>query len=269
MKLEHELGRIGKLSILGFLKPGGQAIPEQIDLEIDEQIVPVYLRSNGRARRFVLRVDPKSRAVRLTVPPGGSLGEAKRFAEKQINWIRTRLDRLPAVIPFADGTEIPFRGEIHKITHHPNRHAKGRGRGVIWIEDGEVGYPPNLCVSGAQTYLERRLRDWLKREAERNISHAVWRYAKELEVTVTRISIRDQSSRWGSCSATGVLSFSWRMILAPDFVLEYLAAHEVAHLREMNHSSRFWDITNGLCADTARAKTWLNAHGRDLHGIGS
>ena len=80
--------------------------------------------------------------------------------------------------------------------------------------------------------------------------------------------MRDQSSRWGSCSTTGVLSYSWRLILAPPFVLDYLAAHEVAHLIEMNHSQRFWRLVNGICADAGRAKVWLDVHGTDLHRYG-
>lgn len=251
------------MDALRFLKSGNNtALPDRLDLDLDDQIVPVMLRHNARARRFILRVDPKARAVKLTVPPGGSLVEAKRFIATQKHWVRTRLDRLPQVIPFADGREIPFRGTPHIIAHHPGP------RRVVWIETVMDEPAPRLCVSGAKVHLARRLRDWMKQEAEREISHAVWHYSKALGVTVKRISIRDQSSRWGSCSSNGVLSFSWRMILAPDYVLQYLAAHEVAHLREMNHSDRFWEITHSLCADTTRAKNWLNTHGRALHGIG-
>ncbi len=256
----------GNVSAVNFLKaitgvlPG--ELPNRIELEIDGRSVPVELRRHARARRFILRVDPKSRAVRLTVPSGGSQRQAAQFAEKQKHWIRTRLDRLPDIVPFADGVEIPYQGEVHRIAHRP-----GPGR-VVWIDKASNGQPPLICVAGAKAHLPRRLRDWLKQEAEREISHYVWKYAKDLGVTVKRVSIRDQSSRWGSCSATGVLSFSWRIVLAPEFVLHYLAAHEVAHLREMNHSVRFWEHTNALCADTEQAKAWLNAHGRDLHGIG-
>ena len=212
--------------------------------------------------------------MRLTVPNGGTLAEANIFTERQKNWIRTRLERLPIIVAFKDGAEIPLRGEMHRISHRPRqtqiqRRGPRRPQGrVVWITETDTDSLPHLCVSGAKTHLPRRLRDWLKIEAERDISHHAWDFAKQLGVTVKRISIRDQSTRWGSCSATGVLSFSWRMILAPDYVLQYLAAHEVAHLREMNHGPGFWAITHDLCPDTARAKSWLNIHGRDLHGIG-
>ena len=99
-------------------------------------------------------------------------------------------------------------------------------------------------------------------------SQVVNAYAAELGVAVIRVSVRDQTSRWGSCSSTGVLSFSWRLILAPPYVLEYLAAHEVAHLVEMNHSARFWRVVNRLIPDHRMAKAWLDAHGADLHRYG-
>ena len=113
-----------------------------------------------------------------------------------------------------------------------------------------------------------RVGDFLKREAKRDLEAASRRAAEKLGVSVKRVSVRDQSSRWGSCSSTGVLSYSWRLILAPPFVLEYLAVHEVAHLKEMNHSPRFWRLVKEHCPDTARAKAWLDAHGSDLHRYG-
>src|SRR5262249_39583770 len=107
-----------------------------------------------------------------------------------------------------------------------------------------------------------------RREALRDLDAASRRAAEALGVSIKRISVRDQSSRWGSCSITGMLSYSWRLILAPPFVLNYLAIHEVAHLIEMNHSARFWGLVNGACADANRAKVWLDAHGSDLHRYG-
>src|SRR5437870_2572055 len=106
------------------------------------------------------------------------------------------------------------------------------------------------------------------REAQRDLEAASRRYAAELGVAIKRICVRDQSSRWGSCSNTGVLSFSWRLILAPSFVLDYLAAHEVCHLVELNHSARFWRLVKRLYPDVERAKMWLDVHGTDLHRYG-
>jgi predicted metal-dependent hydrolase len=125
-----------------------------------------------------------------------------------------------------------------------------------------------LCVAGGEAHVARRVRDFLKREAKRELETASKLAAASLGVTVARVSIRDQASRWGSCSTTGVLSYSWRLILAPPFVLEYLAAHEVAHLVEMNHSRRFWRVVERVCPHMARAKTWLDSHGAELHRYG-
>jgi len=110
--------------------------------------------------------------------------------------------------------------------------------------------------------------DYLKREARRDLQKAAEIYAAKLGVRVKRLSIRDQSSRWGSCTSAGSLSFSWRLILAPPFVLDYLAAHEVAHLVEMNHSPRFWKVVGRICPSQERAKKWLDTCGNDLHRYG-
>ncbi|MBZ0215884.1 MAG: M48 family metallopeptidase, partial [Fimbriimonadaceae bacterium] len=114
------------LNALKFLNSGG-ADRRNIELDLDGRIVPVVLRHNARARRFILRVDPKARAVKLTIPPGGTIAEANRFLDKQKNWVRVRLNRLPAIIPFADGAKIPFRGAPHMIAHRPGP------RRVVWI----------------------------------------------------------------------------------------------------------------------------------------
>jgi predicted metal-dependent hydrolase len=137
----------------------------------------------------------------------------------------------------------------------------------VWVELGDDGSRA-LCVAGEAPHVSRRVRDYLKREAKRELEAVSRRYAAELGVKVVRVSVRDQASRWGSCSTTGVLSYSWRLILAPPFVLDYLAAHEVAHLVEMNHSRAFWRVVGRICPNMARAKAWLDAHGTDLHRYG-
>jgi predicted metal-dependent hydrolase len=139
-------------------------------------------------------------------------------------------------------------------------------RGTVWVEAN--GSERLLCVAGEAPHVDRRVADFLKREAKRDLEAASRRYAARLGVAIKRISVRDQSSRWGSCSTNGVLSYSWRLILAPPYVLEYLAAHEVAHLVEMNHSPRFWRLVDSLCPVVSRAKAWLDSHGTDLHRYG-
>jgi predicted metal-dependent hydrolase len=209
-----------------------------------------------------LRIHAATREVVLTMPPRGSLKEARAFAERHGGWIAARLRRLPVAVPFRHGTMVPIRGLDHRIDHR-------RGaRGTVWSEIAPDGVGL-LCVAGEAPHVGRRVADHLKREAKRDLEAASRRYAARLGIAVKRVSIRDQASRWGSCSATGVLSYSWRLILAPPFVLDYLAAHEVAHLIEMNHSPRFWRTVLGICPDTRRAKAWLDAHGAELHRYGA
>jgi predicted metal-dependent hydrolase len=237
------------------------AEPQTIEVVHEHAVYPVRIRRHRQARRYTLRIQANTREVVLTMPPRGSVREAKAFAQKHGGWIAARLHRLPAAVPFADGTIMPLRGVEHRISHRPGR------RGTVWIEAADTG-EMFLCVAGDAPHINRRVGDFLRREALRELDAASARAAGQLGVTVKRISVRDQSSRWGSCSSTGVLSYSWRLILAPTFVLEYLAIHEVAHLVEMNHSPRFWRLVLRLCPDAARAKAWLDVHGADLHRYG-
>jgi predicted metal-dependent hydrolase len=235
--------------------------PGRIEIVFDGAALPIRIRRHRQARRYTLRIQAPTREVVLTIPPRGTLKEARAFAEKHGAWIAARLGRLPQAAPFADGVLLPLRGEPHRITHR-----KG-ARGTVWTEsDGKGGQL--LCVAGLAPHLNRRVADFLQREAKHDLEAASRRFAGNLGLSVRRVRVRDQSSRWGSCSTTGVLSFSWRLILAPRYVLDYLAAHEVAHLVEMNHSARFWRLVNRLAPGHERAKAWLDAHGADLHRYG-
>jgi predicted metal-dependent hydrolase len=235
--------------------------PSAVQVVFDQAIYPVRLRRHRQARRYTLRIEAASREVILTMPPRGSLKEAKEFAQKHGGWIAARLKRLPEAAPFAHGLEVPLRGEPHRIVNR-------RGaRGTAWTEIDESG-KRMLCVAGEPPHVERRVSDFLKREAQRDLGAASRHYAAKLGLPIKRICVRDQSSRWGSCSNTGVLSFSWRLILAPSFVLDYLAAHEVCHLVELNHSLRFWRLVKRLYPEVERAKAWLDVHGTDLHRYG-
>jgi predicted metal-dependent hydrolase len=235
--------------------------PQTIQIVFDQAIYPVRIRRHRQARRYTLRIHAASREIILTMPPRGSVREAKEFAQKNGGWIAARLRRLPEAAPFADGTLLPLRGVQHRIVHRPGR------RGTVWPETGADG-EALLCVAGDAPHINRRVGDFLRREALRDLEISSRRAAERYGVAIKRISVRDQSSRWGSCSTTGVLSYSWRLILAPPFVLDYLAVHEVAHLIEMNHSPRFWKLVNGVCSDANRAKAWLDIHGSDLHRFG-
>lgn len=236
--------------------------PSVIAIAFGEEIFEITLRRNAQARRYNLRVQSATREVVLTLPPRGSLKQARDFAERNAAWIATRMARLPQSIPFADGAVLPLRGVPHRIVHRP------QARGTVWVETAEDD-AALLCVAGDAPHVARRVHDYLKKEARRDLDIASRRAAAALGVTLRRVSVRDQSSRWGSCSTTGVLSYSWRLILTPPFVLEYLAAHEAAHLVEMNHSRAFWRQVERICPDFRRAKSWLDANGADLHRYGN
>jgi predicted metal-dependent hydrolase len=235
--------------------------PSVVQVVFDKAIYLVRLRRHRQARRYTLRIDAPTREVVLTMPPRGSVREAREFAQKHGGWIAARLKRLPEATPFAHGVEVPLRGEPHRIVHRRGE------RGTVWTETDGSGQRL-LCVAGEPPHVDRRISDFLKREAQRDLDAASRGYAAQIGVSIKRICVRDQSSRWGSCSNTGVLSFSWRLILAPPFVLDYLAAHEVSHLVELNHSPRFWRLVKRLYPQLERAKVWLDANGTDLHRYG-
>jgi predicted metal-dependent hydrolase len=235
--------------------------PQAIEVVSEGAFYLVRLRRHRQARRYTLRIQAATREVVLTMPPRGSLKEAKAFANKHSGWIAARLGRLAEAVPFRDGIEVPLRGIAHRIAHRPLT------RGTVWSETDDRGNHL-ICVAGERPHLERRVGDFLRREAKRELEVACRKYAARLNVALKRVCVRDQTSRWGSCSTTGVLSFSWRLILAPPFVLDYLAAHEVAHLVEMNHSPRFWRLVGRMCPAIDRAKVWLDVHGTDLHRYG-
>jgi len=235
--------------------------PQAIEVVFDKSIYLVRVRRHRQARRYTLRIAAATREVILTIPPRGTMKEARAFAQKHGGWIAARLGRLPEAAPFEHGAVVPLRGVPHRIAH------RGGARGTVWTET-DAGGERLLCVAGHAPHIGRRIADFLRREARRELETVSRRLAADLGVTIRRVVVRDQSSRWGSCSTTGVLSYSWRLILAPSFVLHYLAAHEVAHLVELNHSPRFWHIVRRLCADHQRAKVWLDVHGNDLHRYG-
>ena len=234
---------------------------EPLEIVHDDAKYLVRVKRHRQARRYTLRLLTATREVILTMPPRGSVKEAKAFAEKNSAWIASRVRHLPETAPFRDGECVPLRGIMHRICHCP------KTRGTVWADvvDGKNV----IYVTGDAPHLHRRLTDFLKREARRDLERASQRYAEALNVKIASISVCDQVSRWGSCSSVGALSFSWRLILAPDYVLDYLAAHEVAHLIEMNHSRKFWRILLSLYPDTDRAKEWLDAHGAGLHRYGA
>lgn len=253
---------------------------ETIEVDIKDLDVPLLLRRNPRARRISLQVSEARRGAVLTMPPYSSYAEADAFLSRHLAWLKERLAGLGESVPFTHGAVMPLRGYAHAL-----RFAGAvRRRGVVWVEAAEetqasFSWPytadrseeslPRLCVAGEEKHAPRRLLDWLKRQAQSDLKICVDLHANSLGLEPKRIVVRDQTTRWGSCSATGALSFSWRLVLAPAFVLDYLAAHEVAHLAQMNHGPRFWALVERTMPQYETARAWLRKHGASLHCYGA
>lgn len=223
----------------------------------------VEVRRHPGARRLTLRVSRTQRAVIVTLPLQCDLDEAGSFLSRHIDWVRERLDSLPDPVPFAHGMAMPLRGEPHDIIF------TGATRTRIVALARSAGSRAEIHVPGDAGIAPDRLRNWLSDEAKRDLVRRVAVHAKRLEVQPKRIAVRDQVSRWGSCSTTKVLSFSWRLLLAPPSILDYVAAHEVAHLAEMNHGPRFWALVKKTLPDYEKSKRWLQVYGIDLHRYGA
>jgi predicted metal-dependent hydrolase len=229
------------------------------ELAFSKGAVPIRLRVSERARRVALRIDGRSEAVELVLPRRSSLDSGLRFLDQNRDWVEARLKDLPPRIAFADGIEVPVLGERLRI-----RHVKRRvpGRGPVWVEDLE------LRVTGDEAHLPRRVRDFLIGRAREELTRRARHYAQRVDRRISRISIRDMTSRWGSCSSLGSLSFSWRLIFAPEGVMNYLVAHEVAHLVVMNHGPRFWRVVETLVPDARLRQDWLKRHKNALMRFG-
>lgn len=249
------------LRLRRFLRSLSAPEPDRLSVTIDGQTVEVALRRRDTARRMTLRVSSATGEVVLTLPPSMAISGAQSFLDAHTGWVAQRLSRLPDRILFRPGALIPVRGVPHRIVHW------SRVRGATHTAKDVAGVEI-IAVCGDEAGISGRVRRFLSGQAEADLRDSVLRHSASLDVVARRLTLRDTRSRWGSCSSSGALSFSWRLILAPPFVLDYLAAHEVAHLKEMNHSPRFWRLVYRLCARTEEAERWLNRNGSDLHRYG-
>jgi predicted metal-dependent hydrolase len=222
-------------------------------LKIEGRAVELSVRLNPRARRLIVKVHPTTGEVTVTAPSQRALERAMEFARGQSDWIARQLSHVPALVKLGAGSVVPFRGVDHDVRQGES------GRGPVWIADGAIH------VAGRKEHHPRRLTDFLKREARRELEARVLAHAARIGARHTQLTVRDTASRWGSCSAQRSLSFSWRLILAPPFVLDYVVAHEVAHMREMNHGPKFWKLVQELVGDFHRPQKWLRDHGASLH----
>ena len=222
-------------------------------LAIDGEDVPVTVLLNPRARRMVMRLHPVTGEVVVTAPARMGRAAALAFVRGETGWLKRQRDAAPSRVRLCHGASVPFLGRPHLISQ-----CKTRGPAPVWRE-GEV-----IFVSGRAEHAARRLTDFFKREARQALEQSALAYGAQLGVKPARVTVRDTSSRWGSCSSARSLSFSWRLIFAPDFVRDYVVAHEAAHLKEMNHGARFWAHVESLTPHARKARKWLREHGRGL-----
>lgn len=213
-------------------------------------------RRSARARRVSLRIDPCGGNVVVTLPLRAGRGAGVALLMTHADWVTDRLAALPDAAPFADGAIVSIEGVSLRIRHVP------QARGGAWIEADE------LLVSGKPEFLRRRVLDFLRAEARRRLLARVADKSALLRLAPRRITVKDTRSRWGSCAADGSLAFCWRLVMAPDFVQDYVVAHEVAHLRHMNHGKRFWALVDRLTPHTAAAVPWLRTEGSRLLRVG-
>ncbi|UCH76155.1 MAG: M48 family metallopeptidase [Rhodospirillales bacterium] len=225
-------------------------------IELGGRAVALVVRRSKRARRLALRIPGHDDSVELVLPMRAPEADGLAFLRSRSSWVLDRLDRLPPRVPFADGAELPLGGVPHRLRWHP-------GDGPPVAIDGH-----DILVAGRQEHMARRFRDWLHTEARRRITPLARDKAAMIAAPVTRITIRDQKSRWGSCAPGGRLSFNWRLVLAPPPVLDYVVAHEVAHLSEPNHSPAFWRLVDRLTEGRETGRDWLRRHGPQLHRYG-
>ena len=225
---------------------------------IDGRKVPVRLEVNPKARRLILRIDERQREAVAVAPSRGQLSEVAGFAADRIDWLAGRLEAIPEAHPFIDGAIIPVRGEACRLS------SDGPGR----IACFEQGPPTSLRAPGNPGTFAQRVTRFLKREAKSDLESSVARHCATLGVDARKISVKDTRSRWGSCTSDGCLAFSWRLVCAPPAILDYVAAHECAHLLEMNHSPAFWAEVTRCIGDWKVSRKWLRAHGPGLHALG-
>ncbi|MEO3474979.1 SprT family zinc-dependent metalloprotease [Roseomonas sp. CAU 1739] len=217
---------------------------------------PVRWYRSARARRVSLRIDARAGEVVVTLPMRTARRAGMALLTTHAAWVMQRLTALSPAVELAPGAEVLIGGRPHVIRHDPD------ARGGAFIDGATI------IVSGRPEFLARRVKDFLRAEAKRRIATLVEGHAAALGVTVRALRLKDTQSRWGSCAPDGTLAFSWRLVMAPGWVLDYVVAHEVAHLRELNHSPRFWAHVETLTSHREAAQDWLRDNGPTLLRVG-
>ena len=218
-------------------------------------LAKVEFRRSARARRVSLRIDAARGGVVITLPPRTSRRAGILLLRAHEAWVAEKLAALPGAIPFVAGATVPVNGRPHVIV-------PAAGHGGAWIEDGAIR------VCGAPEFLARRVTDHLKRLARQRLTALAVEKAHASGLSPRCVRVKDTRTRWGSCAPDGTLAFCWRLIMAPEFVQEYVVAHEVAHLKHMNHGRNFWAFVECLTPHRVAATAWLNSNGQALLRIG-
>ncbi len=204
----------------------------------------------------MLRIEPRQGGVIVTLPTRTSAAAGRQVLQTHRDWVAERLAQLPRPILLGAGAAVPIDGRPHPIVHRADM------RGTAWLQDGEIH------VAGDAAFIARRVADFLRSLARKRLGGLVAEKAALAGLTPRRIVIKDTSSRWGSCTAKGALMFSWRLVMAPPEVQDYVVGHEVAHLQHMNHGPAFWALVHQLTSHRALADRWLAAHGQGLMRVG-
>ena len=217
------------------------------------------LRVSTRARRIALRLDHNGRVMHLVVPARFSLRKARQFAQDHKDWITAKLSESPAPVRFIHGAQIPVLGRTRtlNIDHDSTRK----------VTDIQLRHNEILIITNRQDPAARLMR-FLKEEARDTLAGLAAEKAASIGKTVREIKIRDTKSRWGSCTPDGRICFSWRLVFAPWESLDYVVAHEVAHLIHMNHSKAFWDQCATLSENYETGKRWIRNNGPELMRYG-
>jgi predicted metal-dependent hydrolase len=225
-------------------------------LTLPSGIAQIDWRRSARARRVSLRIHPTNGSVVVTLPPRATHKAGMALLLDHVDWVSDRLAALPSAVVFAPGASVPIADEPHVIHHHPD------ARGGAWLADGA------LHVTGAPEFLNRRVRDFLRQEARRRLAPLTVAKAAAIDTAPRRVVMKDTTSRWGSCAPDKTIALCWRLLMAPDFVQDYVVSHEVAHLRQMNHGPQFWSLVDQLTPHKRTAINWLKTDGARLMRIG-
>lgn len=236
------------------------ALEELASTLSDDLGLPVEFTRSAKAANLTMRVDSRRRHLRVTLPPNARAHRVEAFLRGHEGWIRAQAAKVPDRVPFLPGSVVPVLGLPRTIRQLEGERFPAR------LADGPDG--PAIEV-GRTEYVETKVLALLRSEAARKLGRLTRVKAEAIGKAVRGVTIKDTTSRWGSCSSTGDIAYSWRIVMAPPEIVDYLAAHEVAHLAEMNHGPRFWRICRSLSGiDPDRANGWLQAHGTRLMRYG-